>query len=327
MSPIILQKYFDGTCTAEEANQVLNWFDTTDGRAFLEARLQADLRGNWATSPKHSDASYLILQRLQQRITPQEDNTDNGRSWFSARWNMLRWAAVWIGLLVVAGWGYVRYQSTQEIVIHTGFGQTKQVELPDHSTVTLNGNSTLHYLKQWNTDQLREVWIEGEAYFKVTHLSNHKRFVVHLLKQTNVEVLGTEFNVYTRPNKTQVVLNTGKIQLQTEHAKELILRPGDLYEADFQKNTYQTRRVDADAYASWKEARLTFENTSLGEIAQTIEHTYGLRVVIKDAQLRNQQFSGTVPTPNLEVLLEGLSKLFDLKIKKDNNQITVESIN
>jgi ferric-dicitrate binding protein FerR (iron transport regulator) len=44
----------------------------------------------------------------------------------------------------------------------TGFGQTRQLVLPDRSVVTLNGNSTLSYRPAWPGDRPREVWLEGK---------------------------------------------------------------------------------------------------------------------------------------------------------------------
>jgi ferric-dicitrate binding protein FerR (iron transport regulator) len=70
--------------------------------------------------------------------------------------------------------------------------------LPDNSTVILNANSSLRYQENWEAELLREVWVDGEAFFSVVHTHNHQRFRVNVTDDLKVEVLGTEFNVKDR---------------------------------------------------------------------------------------------------------------------------------
>lgn len=58
----------------------------------------------------------------------------------------------------------------------TGYGETAQLLLPDGSEVSLNGHSSLHYPASWRNTADREVWLEGEAFFKITKKENHQKF-------------------------------------------------------------------------------------------------------------------------------------------------------
>jgi transmembrane sensor len=237
------------------------------------------------------------------------------RTWY-------RLAAGLIGLLILCG-VYVWLTNTSDLVLRTRYGETATITLPDKSTVTLNGNSSLRYPRNWRADKPREVWLEGEAYFSVIHQVNHQLFTVHTTDALNVQVLGTQFNVASREGITQVVLSSGKVMLDipgraagTGTRESLLMLPGDLVEFDAAKAQYAKRQVDTQHYLAWKDNILMFDKTSLSEIARTLQQTYGLQVTIKDSSLRDETFTGSVPSQDVDIILTGLAKTFDLKITR-----------
>lgn len=323
MQPVVIERYFNNQCTAEEAATVLKWFDTIEGQEFLKQRLGQDFSSKWSVYADASLDTESLLAQLQQRIKEEESEQ---LTIVHSGWQWLRWAAAAVVVLSLAGMYW--YQLPKKQHTETAFGETRKVILSDQSEVTLNGNSQLSFKDHWGNDQTREVWVEGEAFFKVAHTASHQRFVVHLPNNVNVEVLGTEFNVYSRKAKTRVVLNTGKIRLtvQEDNDNALVMKPGDLFESDIDSKRRLVQRVNTDAYSSWRNSVMTFDNTSLAEIVQKLEETYGLEVTVADPALLEQRFSGTIPTKNIETLLVGLERLFDLKITKVQDKITIQSI-
>ncbi len=70
-----------------------------------------------------------------------------------------------VGMLLLAfAWVYTKWLSPREQVYTAAYGTTQTIILPDQSTVELNANSTLRITTDWS--QLREVWLEGEAYIR-----------------------------------------------------------------------------------------------------------------------------------------------------------------
>ncbi|MGD1895272.1 MAG: FecR family protein [Cyclobacteriaceae bacterium] len=104
-------------------------------------------------------------------------------------------AAVVSGLVLTAAlvWFLLKADSLTEYA--TDYGEIRTLTLPDSSRVTLNANSAIHYAAKWDVDVAREVWLDGEAYFSVTHTQNDQPFIVHVTDGLRVNVLGTEFNV------------------------------------------------------------------------------------------------------------------------------------
>jgi ferric-dicitrate binding protein FerR (iron transport regulator) len=231
-------------------------------------------------------------------------------------------ASVAVLLAVVGYWLFPSPAS--RTTYRTGYGQTREITLPEGSRVVLNGNSTLSVPAQWPAGGPREVWLDGEAYFAVTHRPDHRKFVVTTPGRLRVEVLGTEFNVYQRQQKTKVSLNAGAVQLHLGAAggnRPLRMQPDELVEFDGRSEHLTRKKVNAEMISSWKNKKLIFENTSLREVAQLLRDTYGLTATVSDPALLKQRFSGTVPNENLDVLLDGLAGLFDLEITRQGNTI------
>ncbi|WP_338874248.1 FecR domain-containing protein [Spirosoma sp. SC4-14] len=328
MTESLLQRYFTNQVSPDEARRVLDWFTTEEGRLYLTTRLNNQLgAADWHAPPDvpAPDADQL-LNAIRQRIaSAQSQPTIRRINWFS---QPIRWAAVFVGALLLATGTFFGYRALNpaDLVEHTAFGKTTRLTLPDGSTVALNGNSCLRYAPSWKSGQTREVWLEGEGFFQVTHQRNHERFVVHLPNKLNIEVLGTQFNVLARKSHAKVVLTTGKIQLDVgnQTSQKLVMHPGDLVYADVATKEYYRRRVDAEAQSAWRTGKLKFDGITLLEVAQMLEDTYGVQITITDPDLRRQTLSGTIPNQSMQTILNGLSTVFDLRITQHTNQITIQ---
>ncbi|WP_324680711.1 FecR family protein [Hymenobacter sp. GOD-10R] len=216
----------------------------------------------------------------------------------------------------------------------TPFGQQRRITLPDGSVVVLNGNSTLETAARWPQAGRREVWLTGEAYFEVNHLApksvrnvasaaSRLQFQVHA-GDVDVTVLGTKFNVNSRGEHTQVVLNSGKVQLDRHaafHTEHVLLKPGELAEYSAPARSLATKTVNASAYSSWTHGYLTFDHTPLADIIPLIQQTYGLNLTVTDKNMLRQQVTGSVPNDNAEVLLSALSKALNVKVSRTGNQV------
>lgn len=232
-----------------------------------------------------------------------------------------KYAAV-IAIILVAISAFWVSQPKYDIAITTAYGEIKTVTLPDGSDVTLNGNSRLYYNKNWQQKGIREVWLEGEAYFSVQkHPAAYPKFFVHC-SDIDVEVTGTKFNVNNRSDKQSVVLDEGGVTILVNEDENLRLKPGEMVVYDLEKLGLKKYQVETKKFNSWREGRLIFEQTPLSEIASILANTYGLQVELSPS-LKQKELSGTIPSGNLEVLLLAIEKSFELKIIQKNNQIKI----
>jgi transmembrane sensor len=238
-----------------------------------------------------------------------------------------RYAAA-VTLLLLAGTGWWFYNRTvSPIEYKTAYGQIRTITLPDGSVVTLNANSTLQMLADWQTEGRREVRLTGEAFFDVNKkpLGQRMPFVVHT-GEADVVVLGTRFNVNTRRTRTQVVLQEGKVKITLQKQPDVLMQPGDLVETTNGKTAIRRARVDADRYVAWRDHLLVLDDERLGEIVQRLNDEYGLHVSIKNKKLLTERFSVTIQANRPELLLRMLSEAFHLQIIKQENQIVLSQL-
>jgi transmembrane sensor len=270
--------------------------------------------------PDAQEATQNIWDRInatnrREEVIPAASSAATGTWW--------KLAAALTGILMVVGvWKYAYDDKT--VTYSTRFGQTQEIVLPDSSVVTLNANSTLT-LGKWEKD--REVWLQGEAFFSVrkrmraTGPPEPVKFIVHT-NRLDVNVLGTEFTVSER-SKTMVVLNTGKIAL-TLPDKTIMMKPGDFVEISGVQKELVQRTVDPRVYSAWKDKEWILDGLSLEKIAQRIEETYGLKVVIRNNPAPDIEVTGVVPTDNIDTLLKALSAAFNLTFKLEGKEVLIE---
>lgn len=239
-----------------------------------------------------------------------------------------RVAAACIVLLVSVALLYQKNKKpAMPAVYATGYGETKEVALPDGSTVVLNANSKLYYDAGWKKDQPREVWLEGEAFFSVVHQHNNLKFLVRTKDSSLVEVLGTTFTVHKRQKSTRVVLNTGKVHMQqvyNGHTSQVVMQPGELAEWSPSAQRIVKKPVNTKGYLAFKEGKFIFDNTPVKEIIDLLRDTHGLQVRVVNPQLLGKEFTGTFPLNNMGLLMQALSRTYDLRIRKEGNQLFLE---
>lgn len=251
-------------------------------------------------------------------------------------WGRVAASLVVVGGLLVFGVAWYVGNRSDRQVIETSFTETKRVTLPDGSEVTLNRNSSLSYDGNWHDpNQIREVWVSGEAFFSVHRNAAPgttqarkpaDAFVVHTDLMT-VEVLGTQFDVNTRRGKTRVVLNEGKVKLtrQREGVEEsMLMKPGDLVDVTPVSAGFARRQVKPSNYDAWKSGQLHFDKTPVADIINVLEDTYGWQVTLKKPSLAKQTFSATVPADKPDLLLALLTESFGLHIHRRGQAVTID---
>ena len=305
----LLQKHFARQCTPAEQKELYH--------SLLEQPedYEAVIRELWANPQLQARLSATESSRIYQNIIRRRPAPASRiRSWQAA--------ALLAGLLI-GGYLFYALLAPSFTVQQTAFGQTDTLQLPDGSTVVLNSHSEIRYATTWNSEDVREVWLKGEAYFSVQHTMNHQKFLVHT-DPLSVEVLGTTFNVNHRPGRTQVVLETGKIKLSTPQQDSLVMQPGDWVELSEASPTLVRKSVNLQDYLSWRKQILVFNQTPLPEVAQIIEDYYGVEVRLQD-NLRSRTITGSIPTDNLTVLLRALSASMRIKVHQQDQQIVLSS--
>ncbi|QEH42481.1 FecR family protein [Chitinophaga sp. XS-30] len=162
--------------------------------------------------------------------------------------------------------------------ISTPKGRQFRLLLPDGSKVWLNAASVIKYPTAF-TGEERRVTLEGEAYFEVAR-NARMPFRVALSDATNVEVLGTSFNINAYRNEAGIstTLLEGAVKLHTRKQSQT-LKPGQ--QAVLKRAGEQLTLVpdaDIDKAMAWKNGLFNFEDASLEEVMRQLERWYDIEV-------------------------------------------------
>lgn len=329
----LLYKFSKRQCSPEELRQLFEFLkeDTEFDYEKVMDEVWQELQSYPSLESSVSEAMYGQIQEHIQSdkasLSPSDLPFTKRRQVFLFSYGSaaIKTAAAFAGILLSAWLLYLLVLRTDQIKHETTFGTTTTIELPDHSVVTLNGNSRIHYLKKWEHGQEREVWLEGEAFFSVAHTADHQKFVVHT-KDIAIEVLGTEFNVNNRRGQTKVTLSSGVVRLNGKAAgtkvKDVMMHPGEQASLN-QHQDFYVRKVDTRQYTTWKDNVMIFDHTAVQEVAIMIEETYGLKVVLRGDSIQYMELSGSLPANDIHALLGMLRETLDLEVTSNDDQVII----
>jgi ferric-dicitrate binding protein FerR (iron transport regulator) len=231
------------------------------------------------------------------------------------KWWLSAAAAVLVIVGLIGVWELVPRKSS----VNAQYGQTYTKQLPDGSTMMLNANSTAKLGEEWK-DCDREVWLKGEAFFHVKKTPTKNRFIVHT-NELDIIVTGTQFNVWTRDNKTSVLLTEGSVTIKTADGKETKMVPGDFIEIN--NKNLEKRKINEESVLAWKDNKILFDDTPMHEVCRIIREHYGVKVTILDSTLNSLTIGGMMENDNLDVLLKSLEATNDFKIIRKENEIFI----
>ncbi len=222
----------------------------------------------------------------------------------------IKWAMS-VAAVFVLFFGVKNYLTASETYILTNYGEQKTIALLDGSEVMLNAKSSIKYnTSSWKNK--RELFLDGEAYFKVTKGST---FTVHT-KNGSVTVLGTQFNVNSTNNYFKVVCYEGKVKV-VENNKTNILTPGKGISTI---NSIQNLLKIEAQNPSWIHGESTFNNTPLAFVITALEKQFNVSID-KTAIDKNVKFTGSFNNKKLNLALLTVFKPMYISYKIEGNKI------
>ncbi len=205
-------------------------------------------------------------------------------------------------------------------------GKNFELQLSDSTRVNLNSGTTIKYPINFSNQKERNVYITGEAYFKVAKDKKHP-FIVHCNK-LNVQVLGTEFNVSSYPEDpiTDVVLVEGSVALYVLPNKEAntILKPE--FKASFDKQTQLISKypVITNTYTCWISGELVFKNMTFDNILKKLERHYNIDIVNTNKELGKEEFNARFKNEPIGKILNYFKTTYGINFSIENNKIIIK---
>lgn len=229
--------------------------------------------------------------------------------------------------------------------INVPLGAKSQITLSDGTKVWLNAGSKFRYPVLF-TKNKREVFLEGEAFFDVTH-NPEKIFLVKTADIT-VKVFGTQFNVksYPEENKVTTTLVQGSVAIQTsDKTPDTYLKPNQtatFYKAntahreeEYKKSEVKSeevstkttlvvaKEIDPQPVTSWKDNRWIIDSEELGQLAVVFERRYNVKISFADSSLKKYTFTGSLTNETFEQVLKIIQLSAPIQFDVENNLITI----
>jgi transmembrane sensor len=184
-------------------------------------------------------------------------------------------------------------------------GRQFQLVLPDGSKVWLNAASSIRYPTVF-TNKERKVEITGEAYFEVAH-NRTAPFLVKMNNETEVEVLGTQFNINSYDNEESIntTLLEGSVKV-TNNEGTTVLKPGQQAKITGSKKIQVLTEVNLEKVMAWKNGVFNFQDATLQEVMRQLERWYDIEVVYEGKIPKLEFFGKMGKDLSLANVLRGL---------------------
>jgi transmembrane sensor len=261
------------------------------------------------TVPKGKDENLVLEAIFSKQEKPVVTKTIQFRRYFQA-------AAALI-LLLIGFYSVSTFLSNEKMI--TGNARQTSLTLPDGSLVSLNSGSKLVWNeKKFNKNRL--VTLSGEAYFEI---KKGGEFIIKT-ENGNVQILGTQLNVFSREKEFWVSCLTGKVGVETENSSQILL-PGEM--AELTSQGLEKRVVtEVNQTAAWKQGVFYFEDKPLVSIFDEIERQFDVSIQFEGDTKRSITVSFT--NKKLEETLDVVCIPMGLKYEVDNkNKVRITENN
>lgn len=226
----------------------------------------------------------------------------------------LAWAfaAVLIFSLVTTLW--LQNFAVTNILAERGT-QTKSVSLKDGSKITMNAETEISYRAGFGKEH-REIRLNGEAYFDVQ--KSGLPFIVQF-GDAVAEVLGTEFNVYSRDGEQDVTVVKGVVKVTAkEENSTAILTPGQQVKI-VNGLLLDKSQVSQKFYPDWMYDKLVLDHTKLKDVCNEIERKFDVKINFASKDIEDITLTGIIDAKDLYPVLETLATLSQRSFKFEKN--------
>tara|TARA_B100001250_G_scaffold39074_1_gene31105 strand:- start:31 stop:1188 length:1158 start_codon:yes stop_codon:yes gene_type:complete len=206
------------------------------------------------------------------------------------------------------------------------YGKRFDIILSDNSKVYLNSGSILRYPVKFLDNQIREVFLEGEAFFEV---SEDKKNIFRVnSNRINVEVYGTKFNFKNYPEDyvSDVVLVNGSVGISNSENKSITkLSPGFKGSVDKENFKVDKVKINTKIYTSWIDGQVIFRGESFNQIIKKLERLYNVTIINNNEEISEELFNASIDTENekIEDVLNYFNKIYNIEYQLFNNKIII----
>ena len=337
INPKLLESYFNGTCSEEEALQVEQWMGMKkrgdEDLVYLNVIFDKIERRD----DRMADRAYKHCTQLLQ--FPEADEKES--AWKKAAPHLLWGLAAILSVILALQIRPVSTPAEPEPAaiaepvrfceIYAERGHSKTIVLPDSSTVILKSGSHIIFPESFSGDT-RQVWLTGECYASISRDEEHPFILSTAL--TDIRVLGTEFNVKSFPedSEAEVALIKGSVILDKRvgegTTQTVSMVSGNVVKIDRNNGDIRLSDFDVNPYSAEenKENVFVFLDQRLRDIVSELSRRMDVDIILGDNNIGERRFySYFVNGESLDDILNTFNADRSMNIIKEGRTIKITS--
>jgi ferric-dicitrate binding protein FerR (iron transport regulator) len=318
---ILIGNYLSGESTLAEKQELMNWIaQSPENKKHFDENQRI-----WEKSHSYFSNADVVADQLKIKDRIIQQLASQPKTISLSQWIYRVAAILALPIMLAIGWyaGSGSSRETSMCEVTAPKGQISKCVLADGTQIWLNAGSTLKY-EPTLSGKIREVKLDGEAYFKVAK-NKHKPFVV-TTKYAQVKVLGTVFNLkaYSDDNHVETTLEEGSVEfsLNGSTATPVELKPGEQVVLNTSDQKLTMSKVETYLHTAWKDGKYVFKDADLKTIITELERLYDVRIHLENDSLKQLHFRGMFEyEQNIFSALENLERTTNMKYRMDGRDI------
>lgn len=308
-----LDRYFSGDMPATEKAELFLFLETDPEAKKEFVRTKNALAISELTDRKEDEEKTLKgIREFDKRL--------GKRTVRQFRINLLKYAAITLVLIISSWFASQKYNQYQQKDLYTEInvpkGQRVNMTLADGTSVWLSPRSRIKIPNEFRGND-RTVELDGEGYFSVT--KDPKRPFIVKTQQFNVEVLGTEFNVfsYTELPRFETSLVEGSVLVYNRNNKNENIRLKPNEKVSVINDIMVKSSSDFDNRDYLKSGIYNFKSKPFVEILDCLSLWYNVKFKVTGTVALTRKISGKFrQSEEVEKILSALQGVYHFEFKK-----------
>jgi transmembrane sensor len=316
----LIASYLVGEATPGQAHRVESWRDESEEnrKYFEELRLIFEKAGG--QRELHQFDADIAWKNLRAKLknkgksVPMQPERD---------YRYLLRIAAGLVLLVVAGvftYQYFKLRSNRFVEVMAE-NKTKTDTLPDGSGVFLNRQTKIEYQfdRKKKTHRAKLV---GEAYFNINH-EDTKTFIVET-SGVLIKDIGTSFNVKAYPDSptVEVVVEEGEVMFYSEGNPGIYLQANGKGIYNKKAKTFTISHPEPNVTA-YKTRFFSFSDNNLTTVVETLNEVYPQKIFINE-EVKNCRITVSFNNETVGEIANVIAETLGLTVKKSGDTYTLE---
>ena len=314
----ILVKYLLRETTEAEAKAVEEWCRLSpENGNYLR-----DLQIIWKTSQRIGGKSEVDIAGEWSRFQKKKEIIPVAVHSSKNRWLQLAVACLTGFILLISVNTF--FFPEHSLLFASDLETTNEVRtdtLSDGSVITMNKYSELVFSQPAFRKERIVKMYDGEVFFRVKH-DKRKPFIIKSGHVT-ITVLGTSFHVKQKNGKTEVIVESGLVRVESAE-KKIELRSKEKLLVDEASGKFVEEKVSDNLHNYYVNNRIELDNTPLWRVVNVLEEVYGVKISVDDNEDAELEMTTTLVLGNLNDVLEVISKTLDLSVASEGNTIILK---